>query len=113
MESTLCTTIPAHAFQVFGCTQLSLSSSTLNLVSFCCLPSSPPPPHLSVCPWHVCVPLTVCSTVCFTIRFTVACLASSSHEQNDISDVLDLTFSMDADEEKHILYEKAQVRGYG
>ena len=29
--------------------------------------------------------------------------------QNDISDVLDLTFSMDADEEKHILYEKAQV----
>ena len=29
--------------------------------------------------------------------------------QNDISDVLDLTFSMDADEEKLILYEKAEV----
>ncbi|KAJ6822557.1 E3 ubiquitin-protein ligase UPL1-like [Iris pallida] len=29
--------------------------------------------------------------------------------QNDISDVLDLTFSMDADEEKLILYERAQV----
>ncbi|CAF1725943.1 unnamed protein product [Brassica napus] len=26
--------------------------------------------------------------------------------QNDISDVLDLTFSVDADEEKLILYEK-------
>ena len=60
-------------------------------------------PSLSVCPWHVGMPLTVC--------LTVACL-TSSHEQNDISDVLDLTFSMDADEEKHILYEKAQVRGY-
>lgn len=29
--------------------------------------------------------------------------------QNDISEVLDLTFSMDADEEKLILYEKAEV----
>jgi E3 ubiquitin-protein ligase HUWE1 len=29
--------------------------------------------------------------------------------QNDISDVLDLSFSMDADEEKRILYEKAEV----
>ncbi|ONM32422.1 E3 ubiquitin-protein ligase UPL1 [Zea mays] len=29
--------------------------------------------------------------------------------ENDISDVLDLTFSMDADEEKLILYEKAEV----
>lgn len=29
--------------------------------------------------------------------------------QNDISDILDLTFSMDADEEKHILYEKTEV----
>lgn len=29
--------------------------------------------------------------------------------QNDISDVLDLTFSVDADEEKLILYEKAEV----
>lgn len=29
--------------------------------------------------------------------------------QNDVSDIPDLTFSMDADEEKHILYEKNQV----
>lgn len=29
--------------------------------------------------------------------------------QNDISDILGLTFSMDADEEKHILYEKTEV----
>ena len=29
--------------------------------------------------------------------------------QNDISDVLDLTFSIDADEEKLILYERTQV----
>ncbi len=29
--------------------------------------------------------------------------------QNDITDILDLTFSMDADEEKHILYEKTEV----
>jgi len=29
--------------------------------------------------------------------------------QNDVSDILDLTFSMDADEEKHILYEKNEV----
>lgn len=29
--------------------------------------------------------------------------------QNDVSDIPDLTFSMDADEEKHILYEKAEV----
>lgn len=29
--------------------------------------------------------------------------------QNDISDVLDLTFSIDADEEKLILYEKTEV----
>ncbi|OAY68469.1 E3 ubiquitin-protein ligase UPL2, partial [Ananas comosus] len=29
--------------------------------------------------------------------------------ENDISDILDLTFSMDADEEKLILYEKAEV----
>lgn len=35
---------------------------------------------------------------------------SFSFVQNDISDVLDLTFSMDADEEKLILYEKAEVR---
>jgi len=32
--------------------------------------------------------------------------------QNDISDVLDLTFSMDADEEKLILYERAEVRAF-
>lgn len=31
--------------------------------------------------------------------------------QNDVSDIPDLTFSMDADEEKHILYEKNQVIG--
>lgn len=29
--------------------------------------------------------------------------------QNDVSDIPDLTFSMDADEEKHILYEKNEV----
>lgn len=29
--------------------------------------------------------------------------------QNDISDLLDLTFSIDADEEKLILYERTQV----
>ncbi|KAJ3671897.1 hypothetical protein LUZ60_007976 [Juncus effusus] len=32
--------------------------------------------------------------------------------ENDISDILDLTFSMDADEEKHILYEKNEVTDY-
>lgn len=32
-----------------------------------------------------------------------------SRVQNDVSDIPDLTFSMDADEEKHILYEKNQV----
>jgi hypothetical protein len=30
-------------------------------------------------------------------------------EQNDVSDLPDLTFSMDPDEEKHILYEKTEV----
>lgn len=30
--------------------------------------------------------------------------------QNDISDLLDLTFSIDADEEKLILYERTQVQ---
>ena len=29
--------------------------------------------------------------------------------QNDVTDIPDLTFSMDADEEKHILYEKTEV----
>ncbi|XP_031386394.1 E3 ubiquitin-protein ligase UPL2-like isoform X2 [Punica granatum] len=32
--------------------------------------------------------------------------------ENDITDVLDLTFSMDADEEKLILYERAEVTDY-
>ncbi|KAJ7557451.1 hypothetical protein O6H91_05G127400 [Diphasiastrum complanatum] len=32
--------------------------------------------------------------------------------EHDISDILDLTFSIDADEEKHILYEKTQVTDY-
>ncbi|KAL3845759.1 hypothetical protein ACJIZ3_003162 [Penstemon smallii] len=32
--------------------------------------------------------------------------------ENDISDVLDLTFSIDADEEKLILYERAEVSDY-
>nr|XP_027062177.1 E3 ubiquitin-protein ligase UPL1 [Coffea arabica]XP_027064851.1 E3 ubiquitin-protein ligase UPL1-like isoform X2 [Coffea arabica] len=32
--------------------------------------------------------------------------------ENDVSDVPDLTFCMDADEEKHILYEKTEVTGY-
>lgn len=32
--------------------------------------------------------------------------------ENDVNDILDLTFSMDADEEKHILYEKNEVTDY-
>ncbi|XP_054777632.1 E3 ubiquitin-protein ligase UPL1-like [Prosopis cineraria] len=32
--------------------------------------------------------------------------------ENDVSDILDLTFSMDPDEEKHILYEKNEVTDY-
>jgi hypothetical protein len=32
--------------------------------------------------------------------------------ENDISDILGLTFSMDADEEKHILYEKTEVTDF-
>ncbi|XP_024379829.1 E3 ubiquitin-protein ligase UPL1 isoform X3 [Physcomitrium patens] len=32
--------------------------------------------------------------------------------ENDISDLPDLTFSMDADEEKHILYEKTEVTDF-
>ncbi|CAA7050793.1 unnamed protein product [Microthlaspi erraticum] len=32
--------------------------------------------------------------------------------ENDLSDILDLTFSMEADEETHILYEKAEVTDY-
>ncbi|KAK9673731.1 hypothetical protein RND81_12G185600 [Saponaria officinalis] len=32
--------------------------------------------------------------------------------ENDVSDILDLTFSMDADEEKLILYEKTQVTDF-
>lgn len=36
-------------------------------------------------------------------------ICSLSIMQNDISDVLDLTFSVDADEEKLILYEKTEV----
>ncbi|KAJ7561891.1 hypothetical protein O6H91_03G045900 [Diphasiastrum complanatum] len=32
--------------------------------------------------------------------------------EHDISDILDLTFSIDADEEKHILYEKTEVTDY-
>ncbi|XP_078171361.1 E3 ubiquitin-protein ligase UPL1-like [Carex rostrata] len=32
--------------------------------------------------------------------------------ENDVNDIPDLTFSMDADEEKHILYEKNQVTDY-
>lgn len=32
--------------------------------------------------------------------------------ENDVSDIPDLTFSMDADEEKHILYEKGEVTDY-
>ena len=30
--------------------------------------------------------------------------------QNDVSEIPDLTFRMDPDEEKHILYEKTEVR---
>ena len=36
-------------------------------------------------------------------------LTSTMLLQNDISDVLDLTFSIDADEEKLILYERNEV----
>ncbi|KAK9156355.1 hypothetical protein Sjap_003835 [Stephania japonica] len=32
--------------------------------------------------------------------------------ENDVNDIPDLTFSMDADEEKHILYEKTEVTDY-
>ncbi|XP_010552364.1 PREDICTED: E3 ubiquitin-protein ligase UPL1-like isoform X2 [Tarenaya hassleriana] len=32
--------------------------------------------------------------------------------QNDVNDILGLTFSIDADEEKHILYEKTEVTDY-
>ncbi|XP_073123872.1 E3 ubiquitin-protein ligase UPL1-like isoform X2 [Henckelia pumila] len=32
--------------------------------------------------------------------------------ENDVSDIPDLTFSIDADEEKHILYEKTEVADY-
>ncbi|KAL0306242.1 UNVERIFIED_CONTAM: E3 ubiquitin-protein ligase UPL1 [Sesamum radiatum] len=32
--------------------------------------------------------------------------------KNDVSEIPDLTFSMDADEEKHILYEKTEVTDY-
>ncbi|KAK1310386.1 E3 ubiquitin-protein ligase UPL1 [Acorus calamus] len=32
--------------------------------------------------------------------------------ENDVSEIPDLTFSMDADEEKHILYEKTEVTDY-
>lgn len=32
--------------------------------------------------------------------------------ENDVNDILDLTFSMDADEEKHILYGKNEVTDY-
>lgn len=32
--------------------------------------------------------------------------------QNDVSEIPDLTFSMDPDEEKHILYEKTEVSAY-
>ncbi|XP_076930173.1 E3 ubiquitin-protein ligase UPL1-like, partial [Bidens hawaiensis] len=32
--------------------------------------------------------------------------------ENDVNDMLGLTFSMDADEEKHILYEKTEVTDY-
>ncbi|KAF5727902.1 E3 ubiquitin-protein ligase UPL1 isoform X1 [Tripterygium wilfordii] len=32
--------------------------------------------------------------------------------ENDVSNIPDLTFSMDADEEKHILYEKTEVTDY-
>ncbi len=46
----------------------------------------------------------------------MSCLESADNQswisallQNDISEILDLTFSMDADEEKHILYEKTEV----
>jgi len=38
------------------------------------------------------------------------CLSVCLPLQNDISDVLHLTFSIDADEEKLILYERTEVR---
>ena len=46
----------------------------------------------------------------FVVTISLTCfLFSCCLCQNDVSDILDLTFSMDADEEKHILYEKNQV----
>ncbi|RYR42130.1 hypothetical protein Ahy_A08g038587 isoform B [Arachis hypogaea] len=39
-------------------------------------------------------------------------LEASAYFLNDISDVLDLTFSIDADEEKLILYERTEVTDY-
>jgi len=48
--------------------------------------------------------MTYLFSVCILFNFIFV-----SSQQNDVSDVPDLTFSMDADEEKHILYEKNEV----
>lgn len=47
---------------------------------------------------------------CSSVRtlFLIKVFSVPSH-QNDVSDIPDLTFSMDPDEEKHILYEKNEV----
>lgn len=63
------------------------------------------------------------STTRSSFSLLLACMFSTSYSlflslnpiflpillQNDISDVLDLTFSIDADEEKLILYERTEV----
>lgn len=46
----------------------------------------------------------------FIITINANCILCVKFLQNDISDVLDLTFSMDADEEKLILCERTEVR---
>lgn len=72
-------------------------------------PHPPPPPLLSSLSVYVLSFPSVKKRKCswFSSNFShIACLPS----QNDISDVLDLTFSIDADEEKLILYERTEVR---
>nr|GFA23083.1 E3 ubiquitin-protein ligase UPL1-like isoform X1 [Tanacetum cinerariifolium] len=46
------------------------------------------------------------------ITFTMVCSSLDFLHQNDVSDIPNLTFSMDEDKEKHILYEKKKVSDY-
>lgn len=65
------------------------------------------------CSCHITLSLSLfhthARTLCITLlpghSYSLPCLPF----QNDITDVLDLTFSMDADEEKLILYERTEV----